>query len=483
MPLRSSLPSRPWARSALSLSLSAVFGLGLTACAVTAVAPPAPVAAPAAFKEDGLWQRAQGQAATVPDAWWTLFQDPVLNDLQARLLQGNESLRQLAAQVASARAVLDASRSALFPTLTATGSGTRSLSSSSGNSGPGAASANISNNYSAGLSSSWEIDLWGRLSQASQGASSTLQASVNDLSAGRLSAQALLAQSYFSLRASEAQQALLQRSEAAYAKSLALTEARYSGGVAQRSEVLQAQTQLKTVQAQLADVRAQRAQYEHAIAVLLGQAPSSFSLARTAQLPSPPEAPRFLPSQLLQRRPDIAAAQQRVVAAYAQIGVVDAAFFPTLTLSASLGQKSSVWSQLAEAPSRFWSIGPSVAAAILDGGQRKLASAQARSSADQASSTYRQLVLTALQEVEDNLVLADQLQEEARLQDEARQAAAQQLDIVMEQYRAGTVSYLNVVVAQNTLLSSEQTLLSVRNRQLAALNLLLKNIAGRWEAA
>ncbi len=470
-------PFRPLTRSAAALPV--LLCLLLAGCALTPPQPPVPVAAPAAFKEAGPWQRAATQVP-VPDAWWTLFQDPVLDDLQQRLVIGNQNLRAVVAQVASARAALEASRGAVYPTLSAGLSATRSASPQTS----GAAnSQGPANSLSLSASASWELDLWGRLSQATSGAQASLQASVDDLAAARLSAHATLAQSYFSLRSAEAQYALLERSVSAYQRSLDLTQLRYNAGVVARSDVLQAQTQLKSAQAQMLESSTQRAQLEHAIAVLLGLPPSELTLARSDKLPSAPAVPELLPGSLLERRPDIAAAQRRVAAAYAQIGVTDAAFFPSLTLSASAGFRNSSLANLVSSPNLFWSLGSVLAQAIFDGGQRKLASAQARNSAEQATANYRQTVLTALQEVEDNLVLADQLQREAQLQDEALQASRRNLEITLDQYRAGTVSYLNVVLAQTAVLNSESSLLSVRNRQLAAVNQLLKNIAGRWEAA
>lgn len=462
-------------RSAALLSAALLAG-----CAITRVEPPTPAAAPAQFKQDGLWQHSQARnAAAVPDQWWTLFQDPVLDDLQQRLVIGNENLKAAVAQVGSARAALTASRAALWPTLSAGLAGTRSGNPDNGTT----ASTGTSNSLSLSLNSSWELDLWGRLSQASSGAQASLQASVDDLAAARLSAQATLAQTYFSLRTAEAQQALYERSVQAYQRSLALTQTRYEGGVAARSDVLQAETQLKSAQAQLLETQAQRAQLEHAVAVLLGLPPSALDLAQQAALPQPPQVPELLPAQLLERRPDIAAAQRRVAAAYAQIGVADAAFFPALTLSASGGYRGTALADLISAPHLFWSLGPSLAAAIFDGGQHRLASAQARASADIATANYRQAVLTALQEVEDNLVLADQLEREAQLQREALTAAQRNLELTLDQYRAGTVSFLNVTAAQSTALNTEASLLALRNRQLAAVNLLLKNIAGRWSPA
>ena len=452
----------------------------LSACAITRVAPPPPVTPAPAFKETGVWRHAAAPSAAVPDEWWRVFNDPMLDDLQRRLLIGNENLKASVAAVSSARAAFAASHSAMLPSLS-TGVGfTRGAN-------PNAAApdtvAHPNNSVSLTATASWEADLWGRLAQASSGAQSTLQASADDLAAARLSAQALLAQTYFALRTADAQGQLLERTAQGYGQALALTQARYDAGVAARTDVLQAQVQLKNTQAQRADITAQRAQLEHAIAVLLGQAPSAFGIERGTALPIVPAAPVMLPATLLERRPDIAAAQHRTAAAYAQIGVADAAFFPDLTLSASAGYRGASLSRLVSAPHLLWSLGASLTEAVLDGGQRQLASAQARAAAEQATSAYRLSVLTALQGVEDNLVLADQLQQEHQWQAEALQAAQRNLEITLEQYRAGTVGYLNVVSAQNSALASESSLLAVHDRQLAAVSQLMKNIAGRWAAA
>ena len=451
----------------------------LSACASTRVVPPTPAPAPSQFKEDALWKRAAsstGIATPVPDAWWQLYNDPVLNDLQARLIIGNENLKAAVAQAASARAAISASRAAELPTVSANPSASRS-GAPVGNTGQRSSNTSLS----LGATASWEIDLWGRLSQATSGSEAKYQASVDDLAAARLSAQATLVQTYLSMRAAEAQASLLARSTAGYQRSLDLTQTRYNAGVVARTDVLQAQTQLKGVQAQSIEAQTQRAQLEHAVAVLLGQPPSAVTIARTATLPASPTVPALLPATLLERRPDIAAAKRRVAAAYAQIGVADAAFFPSLNLSASGGFRGSSLSNLLNASSLYWALGSALAQSIFDGGARKAASDQARAAADAATAAYRQQVLTAFQEVEDNLVLADQLRAEAQLQLEALQLAQRTLEIVNEQYRAGTVSYLNVVTAQSTVLSSEQSVLSVRNRELAAINQLLKNIAGRWQ--
>lgn len=464
------------AQAAPRLLLTALV-LALSACALTPPVPPAPFAAPAQFKEDGLWRRAAPTRA-VPETWWDLLDDPVLDALQRQLAIGNENLKLAVAQVANARAALQGSEDARQPTL-----GLGAAASRAG--GPTAAGngRTTGNSFSLSASASWELDLWGRLAQAVTVAGANLQASEDELAAARLSAQALLVQTYVGLRTAEAQQGLLQRSVAATQRTLELTEARLAAGVVGQSDVLQARTQLKTVQAQALESGLQRAQLEHAIAVLLGQPPSALQIARTAQLPDLPPVPLLLPSTLLERRPDIAAAERKVAAAYAQIGVADAAFFPDLTLSAGAGLKNASLGRLFSAPSLLWSLGPSLAFAVLDGGARRQASAQARAAADQATASYRQTVLTALQEVEDNLVAADQLGSELALQQDALQAAQRNLAITQDQYRAGTVSFLNVATAQTAALSAEGAVLSLRSRQLLAANVLLKNIGGRWQAA
>jgi NodT family efflux transporter outer membrane factor (OMF) lipoprotein len=447
----------------------------LAACATTAPTPPKPFPVPLKFREEGLWKRAALNASTVPEAWWGLFDDPVLNDLQRRLVIGNESLRSAVAQVASAKAALQSSQAALWPSLSATATGGRSVSP------PASGSTRVTaNSYSVAANAAWELDLWGRLSHAVAAAGASYQASQDDLAAARLSAQSTLVQTYFALRTAEAQSALLQSTAAADQRSLELTQARYAAGVVGRTDVLQAQTQLKTVQAQSKETAIQRAQLEHAIAVLLGKPPSSATVTQSGVLPRLPAVPKLLPAKLLERRPDIASAERSVAAAYAQIGVADAAFFPDISLSAGAGYRASSLSRLIGAPNLLWSLGSALSATIFDGGARRAASDQARAATDLATSTYRQTVLTAFQEVEDNLVAADQLDDELQLLGDALKAARRSLELIQDQYKAGTVSYLNVVTAQTVVLSAEASVLAVRNRQLAATNALLKNIGGRW---
>lgn len=431
---------------------------------------------PGTFKESAGWKPANPQAAEVPDAWWRLFSDPVLDELQAQVASGNFNLQAAAANYRAARASLAASRAGLLPTFGAGASASRSSSGSVGANG-----SSPGNTYSVSGSASWEVDLWGRIAGEVSAAEARLQASQADVAAARLSIQATLAEAYFSLRAAEAQAALLDSTLQAYARSLELTQNRYSAGVASAADVAQAQTQLKSTQAQFSAANSSRAQLEHAIAVLLGKAPANFSLARSAALPAVPEVPMQLPSSLLERRPDIAAAERRVAAANAEIGVARAAFFPSLTLSASAGYRGASIGNLISSPNLFWSFGPALALALFDGGARQAAVDSARAGTDAATANYRQTVLTAFQEVEDNLVDAASLQEQIALQAEALAAAQRVLEVVNNQYRAGTVSYLNVVTAQATALATERNLLDLRSRRLAAVNQLLKNIAGRWD--
>lgn len=445
-------------------SLSLLMAVGLAGCATSPPPRLDPPVAPTTFKN-----AVAAPTVTVPDAWWQLFQDPQLDALQAQLLIGNEDVRAAVGRVDAARAALGQLQAALQPSLGLTASATRA------DTGP-----STQNTLRADLAASWEPDLFGRLRGASDGGTARLQASEADLAALRLTAQATLVQSYLDLRAAEAQQALFERSIAAYERSLALTQDRYMGGLVSVADVLQADTQLRTAQVQAVEAANTRALAEHTIAVLLGQAPSKLNLTATARLPAAPPVPELLPGTLLERRPDVRAAERRVAAALAEVGVAGAAFFPSLTLSASAGTRASRLGSLFDGPSLVWSLGPALAQKLVDGGARSAASDQARAEAEQAASAYRKTVLLALQEVEDRLLLATQLQTQQQLQARALDAAQRLLDITQEQYRVGTVSYLNVVTAQTAVLSSERSLLDLTARQLGATNQLLKNVAGRW---
>lgn len=445
---------------------------------------------PAALKEAtsvsaelGIWQparhagtRPQDVAQTLmPTAWWTLYGDAVLDQLQEQAALGSPSVQQAVARLRAAQAAVASSRSSLSPSVGLSGSGSRARGSSSN------ASANTNSSYALGLNASWELDLWGRMSAAVASDRLSAQASQDDVSAARLSSQATVAQTYFSLRAAEAQMHLLQDSLKAYLQSWQLTQNRYRAGVVSSADVAQAESQYKSTQAQLLEAQTARAQYEHALAALLGLAPASFSVQVTGQLPAAPKVPAVLATTLLEQRPDIAAAERRVAAANAQVGVASAAFFPALTLSAGAGYRSNTLSNLFNAPNLFWSLGPALALTLLDGGARSAAVESAHAALDLAGATYKQTVLAALQEVEDNLVVATHLTQEQQLQTQAMEAAQKALKVVNNQYKAGTVGYLNVLSAQATVLNAQSNLLSVQGRRLSAINTLLKNVAGRWE--
>ena len=444
----------------------------LTACATPPVYEKPAIAVPVAFKESALWKTARPGASEVTDPWWQVFNDAVLNDLQTQVKLGNENLKASAALVEVARAALASSRTGGSPTVGVSGGVTHGVT-------PGGQTPATSNSIS--VAASWELDLWSRVATAVSSAEARLQASSADLAAARLSLQGLLTQSYLALRSSEAQATLLERSVVAFQRSLELTTNRYTAGIVSAADVAQATTQLRSTQAQLIEAKASRALLEHAIATLVGKPPAAFELKPTAELPRAPNVPLQLPSQLLERRPDIAAAERRVAAANAQIGVAQSAFFPAITLAGSAGFRGPQLLDLISLPNLLWSFGPSLAIGLFDGGARQAGVDSAKASVEQAAASYRQTVLTAFQEVEDNLVAAASLEEQIVLQADALKAAERGLDIANNQYKAGIVSYLNVVTAQATALSSERTMLDLRNRRLAATAQLLKNLGGRWE--
>lgn len=473
--------------------------LGLAGCAMAPAYQRPVLEVPAAFKEAtpqaadaGVWlparhgtsvgaRTAPGADALLPSTWWTLYGDATLNQLQAQAAAGNPGVEQAVARLRAAQAAVASSRASQLPTLGVSGSGSRAQAGgASGSTTVG--NAGIHNSYALGLNASWELDLWGRLSGQVAADQLSAQASQDDLDAARLSSQASVAQTYFALRGAEAQMQLLQDSLQAYQQSWQLTQNRYRAGVSSSADVAQAEAQYKSTQAQLLEAQTTRAQYEHALAALLGLAPASFSLPVMGLLPAPPQVPGILASTLLEQRPDIAAAERRVAAANAQVGVARTAYFPSLTLSAAGGYRSSTLSHLLSAPNLFWSLGPALALALFDGGARSAAVESARASLDLAGATYKQTVLTALQEVEDNLVAATHLAQEQQLQTEAVAAARKALTVANNQYQAGMVAYLNVLSAQTTVLNAQNSLIGVQSRRLAAVNTLLKNVAGRWTA-
>jgi NodT family efflux transporter outer membrane factor (OMF) lipoprotein len=434
--------------------------------------------APAEFKEAAGWRQAQPRDALPRGSWWTIFADTELDALMKRVDVSNQNIRVAEAQFRQARAVADQARAGLFPAVNANASATRSKAPSLSNQ-PSFATGAV-NNYNAGLNATWELDIWGRVRRSVEAGEASWQASAAELEAARLSARAALAQNYFALRVADSTKQLLEDTVAAYQRSLDLTRNRYDAGVAARVDIVQAEVQLKSAQAQLIDLGVERAQLEHAIALLVGQAPANFALAPVPLALKMPEIPVAMPSALLERRPDIAAAERNMAAANAQIGVAKAAYFPTLTLSGAAGFRSTSFADLFTAPSRFWSIGGALAQAVFDAGLRRAQTDQAIAAYDADVATYRQTVLTGFQEVEDNLAALRILEDEARVQDEVVQAARHAVELTLNQYKAGIVSYLNVISAQTTAYTNERTAANIEGRRLTAAVALIKALGGGW---
>ncbi|KGK84968.1 RND transporter [Stutzerimonas degradans] len=439
--------------------------------------PPLPDAH--AFKQAEGWKSAAPADALQRGDWWKLYGDAELDALVGRLNVSNQNLAVAEAQYRQARALVRSARSQLFPTLSGNAGVTRSRQTTGSSSSN--VSAGVSESYEAGLSASWELDLWGRLRRGLEANRATMQASAADLAAVRLSLQAELVQTYLQLRVMDEQQRLLDQTVAAYARSLRLTENQYRAGIVPKSDVAQAQTQLKSTQAQAIDLKWQRAQLEHAIAVLIGVPPAELSIAVRDDIPSLPEVPLALPSQLLERRPDVAAAEREVMAANAEIGIAEAAWYPDLTLSASGGYRNSSFNQLFEVPNRFWSLGPQLALTLLDFGGRRAELERAEAAYDQTVATYRQTVLDSFREVEDYLVQLRVLGDESVVQREALEAAQESLRLIENQYRAGTVDYLSVVTVQTTALNNERTNLTLLGDRLLTSVQLIAALGGGWQ--
>ncbi|AZY53776.1 efflux transporter outer membrane subunit [Bordetella avium] len=428
-----------------------------------------------AYKDDPQslpgWQPAQPADAAARGQWWRIYGDPVLDGLMTRLEAANQTIAQAEANYRQAQALVGVARSGFFPTVGANASVTRSSSSSGG----------VSNQYALSGNVSWEADLWGRLRRELESSRASEEAVAADLAATRLSAEAALAQNYMQLRVLDEQKRLLQATVQAYERSLTLTRNRYEAGVAGKSDVAVAQTQLESTRAQSVDLDWQRGQYENAIAVLIGVAPSQFALPPEPFTQQLPQIPLGLPSALLQRRPDVAAAERRVAAANAKIGVAQAAWFPDLTLSASGGFRDGQFAQWLTAPARFWSLGPALAMTIFDGGAREAQIASARAGYDSQAAAYRQAVLMALREVEDYLVQLRVLGQEQEVQRRALESARESLRLTRNQYEAGLVDYLNVAVVEASALSNERNAISLLGSRLIASVQLVAALGGGWE--
>lgn len=431
------------------------------------------------------WQPFPADAGFSSAEWWKVFNDPILNQLQSSLLIDNQNIRIAEAQYRAARAATDTASAAYYPAINGTLGGTRAenalTTSSTGSSSTTASNTNRApvNTVTLSATASWELDVWGRIRRNNEAAGARLEASAADLAAARLSAQALLTQAYFQMRSAQQQVDMLSRTVAAYERSLTLIRHRREAGVASPLDVSNGESQLATARATLASVQLLRAQYEHAVAVLVGKAPANLPAIDAADLAAQPPVPELIPSAWLANRPDIIAAERRVAAANAQIGVATAAWFPSLTLSGSYGYRNNSMNGLIDSPHRFWSIGPALALALFDAGARRAAVASAEAGYDQSVATYRQTVLTALQEVEDNMAAASFVGTEKREREVAAKAATRSREIAEAQYAAGTSSQLELSTAQANELAALRTLIDARQRHLLAAVQLYKNLGGQ----
>ncbi|MGA7750729.1 MAG: efflux transporter outer membrane subunit [Gallionella sp.] len=464
-------------------TLTPLLALLLIACTVGPDYHKPDVATPAAYKEAGDWKTAEPKDEAPRGNWWEIYGDIELNGLVSQVEISNQNVVVATAQYRQALALLGVAQASYYPALSAGLSASRSQGTSITTTGsstvvPGAP---ILNSIRPSLTASWEPDIWGQIGRNVEANKASAQASKANLQSALLSAQETLVQSYFQLRIDDEQQRLLEQTSNAYERSLQITKNQYKAGVASQVDVAQAETQLKTTQAQAIDLGVQRAQLEHAIAVLIGKPPAEFQIKPANGLPTLPPVPAALPSALLERRPDIAGAERRMAAANAEIGVAQAAFFPALTLSGTGGYQNSSLSQLLTLPNRFWSVGATAAMTIFDAGALSAQKESAVAVYDQNVASYRQTVLSAFQEVEDNLAALRLLSEEATAQQSATQSAGEALALTENQYKAGTVSYLNVVIAQATDLGAKNTYLNIAGRRLLANAALVTALGGNWQ--
>jgi len=453
----------------------------LAGCAVGPDFKRPEMAVPAAFKEDAEWKSAEPGDGSNRGPWWEVFGDPVLNELEARAVTSNQSIKAAEASYQQARQIARSDRTAYAPTVSAAGSAQRSRQTdASSSTGHGATSSN----FTAELQASWQPDFWGKIRRTVEADVAGAQASAADLANARLSIQGELATDYVDLRAADDRIRLLEDAVEAYRRTVKIAQNKYSVGVAARSDVITAQTQLDSTRAQLIGEGVQRAALEHAIAVLVGSAPSDFSIARRAALGiTIPEVPAQMASSLLERRPDIAAAERQAAEANARIGIQTAAYFPDFTLSGAGGYEDSKLSHLISDPFRFWTLGAQATDAILDWGQRHDLVLSARAAYEASAANYRETVLTALQQVEDNLAGLRILRQEATVEDAAVTEAVQAAQIALNEYNAGTVDFTTVAAAQVTELNNRESALAIHSQELTSSVALIQALGGGWTAA
>lgn len=475
--------SKPTKRVRVAIR-SLIAALVCTAFAACSTAPPyhkPDVAVPAHFAATPEWSLAKPTDQTPRGPWWRAFNDPQLDDLETRVTVSNQTLRKAISTLLEARAMVDYQRTGFWPTVTAGASQSR-FRTSQNVQGRSLAGKTVPD-YSTGVSASWEPDLFGRIRTATLDAEANADAAAADVESVRLSLASQLAVDYFNLRSLDTQKQLLDDSVTAYAAALQLLDQQLANGAIDASAVAQAQAQLESTRTQATEAGSQRTQLEHAIATLVGVPASTFSIPIRQQTLTVPAIPHALPSQMLERRPDIAAAERRVFAANEQIGEARAAFYPNLVLSASAGLESTFFAPWLSAPSLFWSLGPQFAATLFDGGRRTATLDRAHARYEGSVADYRQTVLSSFQQVEDNLTALRALADEARSQRIASDAAALSLRLTKNRYQAGAVSYLDVVTAQTIALSNERTAEQIDARRAIAAVELLVALGGDWRTA
>jgi NodT family efflux transporter outer membrane factor (OMF) lipoprotein len=446
--------------------------------------------APAAFKEQAGWKIAQPADVEIPAKWWEIYHDSVLNELEEQVNISNQTLIQAEAQYRASRALVQGAEANFYPTVAANVSHTRAggldstnrtlASSTNTNTSAPPSNSNVLN-----VTASWEPDLWGHVRRMVEASSATAQASAAQLQAMRLSTQAQLAQDYFQLRDQDADRQLYDKTVIDYRKSLELTQNQYNSGIVPKETVVLADTQLKQTEAQAIDFDVARATMEHAIATLIGKSASTFSIAPLTNFvdTSVPAVPIGVPSALLERRPDIANAERQIASANAQIGVAKSAYFPDLTLAATGGYQSSSLAKWISVPNRLWSVGPSLAETLFDGGARAATTAQAVATYDASVANYRQTVLTGFQQVEDYVSTLRILEQEAKKQEEAVKLSRRSVELTINQYKAGIISYLDVITVETTALSNERTFVDLLNRRLLANVQLVAALGGGWNVS
>jgi NodT family efflux transporter outer membrane factor (OMF) lipoprotein len=469
-----------------SLAGLTALSLVLAGCAVgpnykRPAAMPHDAAPPVAFKEAEGWTQATPSDAISRKDWWKVFNDPVLDDLESKVLVSNQNLAQSEASYRQALATWEQQRASIFPSITGTGSGTRSQSPAGFTNAAGAfGGARPITTYTARLGLTWDLDIWGKIRRTIEAAQSTAQADAATLANATLSAQTLVAADYFQLREADEAKRLLDETVKGYAEDLRIAQNRFNVGVGARSDVLSAQTQLESAQTSAVDLVRTRQQLEHAIAVLTGSAPANLTIQQATWNPTVPPVPVSVPSTVLQRRPDIAAAERQMQAASAQIGVQTAAYFPDLSISGQYGFQSSALQRLIMSSANSWSYGATLTQTIFDAGAISARVKGARAAYDGAVANYRQTVLTAFQGVEDNIAALRVLQSEADLAVAASRDADEAERIANNQYQAGQIDFTSVVVAQNTALNARRTLLTTQGNRLVALVDLVQAFGGGW---